>query len=296
MARLNIYSRLGVPSEQTFDAPHKFVTSPFFKYPISLSSLRIIISVYTLVTLLVTLIWNAVRLHDAQSYFSYFTYLAYIGLCAYYIASSTQTVAYALRWRRLGTGAGYPLQRWPRMLQALHVVLHSSVVSFPILVTIVFWALLSDSTTFESAFTTWSNLSVHAFNTAFALIEIFLTNSPPPPWLTLPITVLFLIGYMGVAYITHDTQGFYTYSFLDPKKQGAKLAAYIIGIAVAQIIIFSVVRGLMVLRQRWAQRNDRVLPDVPGPQNGSGGRPTVNIEDDWEEVESPTTPKKVEHV
>uniref|UniRef100_A0A8H8CIQ3 Uncharacterized protein n=1 Tax=Psilocybe cubensis TaxID=181762 RepID=A0A8H8CIQ3_PSICU len=181
------------------------------------------------------------------------------------------------------------------MAKALHVLLHATIVTFPILVTIVYWALLSGPATFEDTFTSWSNLSVHAFNTAFALIEIFLTNSPPPPWLALPITVVLLICYLGVAYITHDTQGFYTYSFLDPKKQGGKLAAYIIGIAVAQIVIFSVMRGLIVLRERWAVRNERVL-SASVAQQGGLGRSTGNIEDDWEEVESPTTPKKVEQV
>ena len=40
------------------------------------------------------------------------------------------------------------------------------------------------------------------------------------------------------------------YSFLDPKKQGKKLAAYIIGIALGQIIIFLIVRGIIVVRER----------------------------------------------
>jgi len=51
-----------------------------------------------------------------QSYFSYFTYLAYIGLCAYYWASSTQIVAYAIGWRKTGiahdfTSYGGPYQQ-----------------------------------------------------------------------------------------------------------------------------------------------------------------------------------------
>jgi hypothetical protein len=46
-------------------------------------------------------------------------------------------------------------------------------------------------------------------NTIFALFEIFLTNVGPPPWLNLPLLVLILGGYLGVAYITHASQGFY---------------------------------------------------------------------------------------
>ena len=47
-------------------------------------------------------------------------------------------------------------------------------------------------------------------------------------------------SYLGVAYITHATQGFYVYSFLNPSK-GAVLAAYICGIFAGTIVIFALV-------------------------------------------------------
>jgi hypothetical protein len=55
----------------------------------------------------------------------------------------------------------------------------------------------------------WSNVSRHALNSAFALFEIFLTHGGPPPWPMLPFCFLMLVGYLGVAYITYDTQHFY---------------------------------------------------------------------------------------
>jgi hypothetical protein len=61
------------------------------------------------------------------------------------------------------------------------------------------------------------------------------------------------------------------------------LAAYIIGIAVAEIIVFCVIRGIMVLRQRWAVRSGRVL--------AVESERTVEIEEGWEEVESPSSAK-----
>ncbi|CAA7263575.1 unnamed protein product [Cyclocybe aegerita] len=277
MPRMNLYSRLGVPT--TFDAAHKHVTSPFIRSPIIFAAVRLLIAFYMLTTLLVTLIWQSVKEDRGSSYFSYFTYLTFIGLCAHYFAAGTQTFFHALAWRKLGAGAGYPLQRWPRALQAMHVVLQATVVTFPIVVTVVFWALLSNASTFETSFSAWSNISVHALNTVFSLVEILLTNSPPAPWLTLPFCLLFLGGYLGVAYITHETQGFYTYSFLDPKRQGAKLAAYIIGIAVGEIIVFCAIRGLIVLRERWAVRTRRVL-DVGDAEGSTGGRES----EEWEEV------------
>ena len=64
--------------------------------------------------------------------------------------------------------------------------------------------------------TAWDAISVHALNTVFALFEILLTNSPPAPWLTLPSGLFFLAGYVGIAYITHATQGFYCLSLTPP--------------------------------------------------------------------------------
>jgi len=295
MPRFNFYSHLGVHSSSsstltTFDAPHKYVTSPIhlFRSPIVLASARMLIAIYVLATLLTTLIWKSTVEHLGRSYFCYFTYLTYTGLCAYYFASGVQTITYALSWRRNGAGVGYALQRWPRPLQALHVVLQATVVTLPILVTIVFWVLLADKSTFETPFKAWSNISVHAFNTVFALFEILCTNSPPAPWITLPLCILFLALYLGVAYITHATQGIYTYSFLDPNKQGAKLAAYIIGIAVAQVIVFSIVRGIVVLRERWALKNGRILR-VGGGLGGEETPRNASVDDDWEEVESPVS-------
>ena len=144
---MGLYSRFGVcPS--SFDASHRFVTSPFIRSPVILALVRLTAALYSVLVLLVVIIWKSVKLNDGNrrvllsilfltllltcnnSFFSFFTYLAYIGLCAYFCASGTQTLAYAIGWRKLGAGAGYPLQRWPKVLQALHVTLRASVVTF----------------------------------------------------------------------------------------------------------------------------------------------------------------------
>lgn len=58
--------------------------------------------------------------------------------------------------------------------------------------------------------------------------------------------------YLALAYLTFYTQGFYTYGFLDLRKNSSGVvAAYIIGILVAAIVIFLIVRYLIVLRL-WA--------------------------------------------
>jgi predicted membrane-bound dolichyl-phosphate-mannose-protein mannosyltransferase len=64
----------------------------------------------------------------------------------------------------------------------------------------------------------------------------------------IPVIVLLAL-YLGLAYLTHATQGFYVYPFLDlHKNSSGSVGAYIVGILVAAIIIFLIVRYLIVLR------------------------------------------------
>ncbi|KAG7444096.1 uncharacterized protein BT62DRAFT_900955 [Guyanagaster necrorhizus] len=264
-----------------FDPTLAYVSSsvPILRRPIILASVRLLLALYALVTLLVSLVWAGVVLHDVDGYFSYFTHLTYIGLCSYFFASGVQTLVYA----RNGT---YLLRTWPfsKTLQFLHIWLHSTVVTFPFVVTITFWVLLSSPSTFSSTFDTWSNISVHALNSLYALFEVLLANTPPPPPIFLLANIVLLGAYLGVAYITHATQGFYTYDFLDPQQQGSFLAAYIVGIAVGYIVAFGVVFGIMVIRRRVASkvkynkvegekemmaRQVQADRDVEGPQDGN---------------------------
>ncbi|KAL1696125.1 hypothetical protein GGG16DRAFT_121423 [Schizophyllum commune] len=243
--------------EPVFDPAHGYVTSPLFS-PVVLASIRLLLGFYALVTLIFELAWDGTHFpQDLDSYFSYFTHLSYIGMCSYFFAAGVQTLFYA-RFRR----TSYPLQYWPKFLQALHVLLFATIATFPRLIqaSSSLWLWPSCHLADESSHLAWGNISVHAMNLVFAILEVFLTNTPPMPWMTLPCNIVFLAGYLGVAYITYGTQGFYTYSFLDPVKQGPYLAAYIVGIAVGEIIVFSIIRGLIILRVRLCQRLRKTAP------------------------------------
>ncbi|KAI0797403.1 hypothetical protein BC629DRAFT_1257969, partial [Irpex lacteus] len=238
-----VYRTLRVPT--SFDSHFTLVTSPIFS-PLVLAIIRLTLALYGTVFLIVTLIHQCVVDHTGKRYFSFFTELTYIGLVSYFWASSVQTFFFAR------SRAVYPLQNWPRPLQFLHLLLHTTIVTYPIIVTAVFWGLIATPETLSSRWSAWVNISEHALNTVFAAFEIFCTNASPSfganpqglsmPWIHLPFLIILLAGYLGVAYITHATQGFYTYSFLDPSKEHGKLAAYIVGIAVAAVIVFLIVR------------------------------------------------------
>jgi predicted membrane protein len=87
----------------------------------------------------------------------------------------------------------------------------------------------------------------------FALFEIILTNTLPPPLLHLPFLILILLLYVSLAYVTRAAEGFYVYSFLDPGVHGSQsghVAAYLFGIFAVILVIFGVVWFLIWLRRR----------------------------------------------
>ena len=112
---------------------------------------------------------------------------------------------------------------------------------------VVFWGLLADR--IPTTFSLWSNTSEHALNSAYAFFEIVFPRTERLPWFDLIPVVILLALYLGLAYLTHATEGFYVYPFLDLQKNSpGVVAGFIIGILVAAIIVFLIVRYLIVLR------------------------------------------------
>jgi hypothetical protein len=103
--------------------------------------------------------------------------------------------------------------------------------------------------------------------------EIFLARTEPLPWIHLLWLIILLCLYLGVAFITFATEHFYVYSFLDDTKKGGRgrVAGYIIGILVATIIIFVIVRYLILLRQ-WVTEKKLGLTGKLGHRRAYKGR------------------------
>lgn len=181
---------------------------------------------------------------DVRQSFSYFTILTFWGLGFYFLVAAIHTLTYAIRGRPL-------LDRFPRPLQALHSLFYTTVITFPFLVTIVYWVVLYENPWFTSEFKAWSNVSQHGLNSLFALFEIFIPRTNPPLWIHIVWLVLILAGYLGIAYITVADQGFYTYNFLDHDEIGGRgiVAAYVMGILVGTIIVFCIVWGIIWVRK-----------------------------------------------
>ncbi|KAI0977011.1 hypothetical protein F4678DRAFT_132173 [Xylaria arbuscula] len=230
-----------------WDPSHRFQTS-WLVPPYALFAIRLLISIYAFTTLLFNIGYACATpsqggCEEARSNFSFFTVLSYWGLAFYFLTSSFHTFIYARR-------GSAPLDTWPAPLQFLHSLLYSTAITYPLLVTIIFWALLSSPATLATTYSTWSNISQHALNSGFALLEIVLPRTNPGPWIHLPFLIFFLALYLALAYLTHATKGFYPYSFLDPGLQHSLVAAYVFGIAIGICILFGLSWGLVWVR-RW---------------------------------------------
>ncbi|KAF7318428.1 hypothetical protein HMN09_00352000 [Mycena chlorophos] len=280
------FARFGV-SSPTFDPRAKFVSSPVLPLRV-FAGLRILLAGYALAAICTDLGFDV-----RHGFLSYFTDLSYIGLTSYYIAAAVQTAAFAFSGGRL-----YPLRSWGRVLQLLHVLLQTTIVCFRVSSFLPFFAFVSPrrrSTRRDHRILVLAlqpiHLRDHILRTSPSTPSTPHSPSsksscpthPPPHGSPSPLHIFFLACYLGVAYITYHTQHFYTYDFLDPVKEGGLLAAYIVGIAVGEAIVFVLVRGVVVLRQRWALRAGRVL-GVVGADGQTDDREAL---DDWEEVERP---------
>jgi hypothetical protein len=112
-------------------------------------------------------------------YYIYFTRLTFIGVTAYFSAVAFQTGFFVLSLRQLKRGKvsrapWYPLQKWPKVFQFLHLWLFSTIITMrtyffvsycsrmessnvctisAVVVTAVYWAFLADASSFADPFT-----------------------------------------------------------------------------------------------------------------------------------------------
>jgi hypothetical protein len=74
--------------------------------------------------------------------------------------------------------------------------------------------------------------------------------------------IILLLLYLGLAYLTHATQGFYVYNFLNPDTGAGRVTGYCFGIFAAIVVIFFVVWGLIWTRRRFTRQGKRSRRDI----------------------------------
>lgn len=167
----DIYALFGVNS--LFDPTRRFSTS-WCLNPLFLGFIRLLVALYGIVTIIIKL--ALAKDESAGASFSYFSNITYWGITFYYIFAGMHSLSYAIRGRMC-------LESWPRWLQLLHGLLYSTIITFPLLVTIVFWAVQFKAEKLDTPFNTWSNITRHALNSVFALFEIVVPRTEKPPWM-----------------------------------------------------------------------------------------------------------------
>ncbi|OKL59566.1 hypothetical protein UA08_05109 [Talaromyces atroroseus] len=262
MARRPFLALFG--ADPALDHLHPYETS-WLLPPVLLGALRAIIAVYVFFCLIYIFCYYGT--HDGDHYligqtFSYFTYLNFWGMAFYFAVAAFHSFAYA------ATGRSVMFEKLPRVFRGLHALFYSCITTFPFLVLIVYWGVLYPGTWFKTWFEAWSNVSEHGLIGLYALLELFLATTPTHPLINLAFLILILALYLSLAYLTHKTEGFYAYSFLDPGTHGqhsGKVAAYCFTILAAIIVIFLVTWVCIWLRQRLTggrikrARRDRTL-------------------------------------
>ncbi|KAH7089528.1 hypothetical protein FB567DRAFT_618730 [Paraphoma chrysanthemicola] len=256
--KLFSYAAWGIDSATGFDPNKTFVRSHFVS-PLILACIRAVLCIYSFTTIVTCYTWLAHRtatisLKDVNigSYtiqqsedaigqsFSFFTYLTFWSLGFYFLISSIHTFTYAFRQRTW-------LHNWPKPLQLAHSLYYSSITSFPFLVTIVFWGTMNSGWP-AGRFEQWINISVHGLNSVFAIVEIVLPATQAPPITHLSIVLLVLSVYLGLAYLTRYTQGFYVYEWMNPAHGNASVILHVLGYAGGMIAIFVIVRYAIIVR------------------------------------------------
>lgn len=242
-----------------------------FLSPITLACIRALISLYCFTTIVVAYTWLSYHhapytLKDVSiptytillgDYFigrslSYFTFLTFWSLAFYFGISSIHTFLYATNIRRSNPRTSPLHDSFPRALQLSHHFYYTTITTFPFLVTIVFWATLyGNPWPTSSPYTQWLNITVHGLNSLFAIFEILFTATKPPPFFSHLAVILALLSlYLGLAYLTKATQGFYVYAWMDPAWGWEGIVAHVAGYAAGMTGIYVIVWGVMWLRER----------------------------------------------
>jgi hypothetical protein len=264
-----------------FDPQDRFTTSWLLApYPFAL--LRLLCASYILGTLLLLLVldaaWPTVRGPDALVHsFSYFTNLSFYGLGFYFLFAGLHSLSHHAHLLSASPGAATSavnqtkrglrrrLRDWHPVLQSLHVLLFSSVVTFPFIVSLVFWTLLYNGVFWPEPVKRWTNISQHALNVGFALAEILLSRASPMAWINLAGVVLVMALYLALVQITYKLQGWWVYTFFNPEKGGvAAVVGYVVGILVLEVLVFWAVRSIVRLRVRLTEGADALERDESG--------------------------------
>ncbi|GIZ46502.1 hypothetical protein CKM354_000962800 [Cercospora kikuchii] len=278
-------------SRKDFDSGASYVRSQFLS-PRTFAYVRAIIALYCWTTIIVAYSWlayeqahNSLRDVNIPPYtqildrgfiaksFSFFTFIVFWSQAFYFMISSWHTFTYA---RRAPSSKSHLHDDFPRLLQFAHSLWHTTIITYPFLVSIVYWSsMYAPPWSSTKAFTRWINISVHGLNGIFAILEIICSAVKPPPFVPhLSAVLLGLSLYLGLAYLTKVDQGFYVYEWMDPKWGWRSIMGHILAYAGGMVVIYCAVWVGIWIRERLlrGRASKRVVSNVAsGTQTAGDG-------------------------
>ncbi|KAG0257888.1 hypothetical protein BG011_003702 [Mortierella polycephala] len=217
--------------------PDRIVTSNLV-HPITLAILRGILCVYALIVIIS--VWATSKSIDG--YLKYFTNLTYFGLVTYLVPAEQRE-----QWLKRGS----PWWGW------LHWLLYTTVVTYHIVVPLVYWTMLNVSGSSADTVEVWQNVSVHALDGVFAVFELIFNRHFLQPIHSFVVAGVMVL-YMLLTFLAYADKGTWVYPFLD-WSQGAICVAYYFGIAIGLFIIFFILLALHRIRNRLLARRCAVV-------------------------------------
>lgn len=127
-------------------------------------------------------------------------------------------------------------------------------------VTIAYWGTLWGRVWIEQRYVEWLNLSVYTLNSGFALEEIIIPATSAPPLTHLCVVLLILSLYLGLAYLTKATQGWYVYEWMNPAHGNLSIVLHVFIYAAVMIAIFFAIWGGIWLRKKLTNRLKKIMP------------------------------------
>ncbi|PWY99319.1 hypothetical protein BCV70DRAFT_148448, partial [Testicularia cyperi] len=204
-------------------------------------------------------------------------------------------LAYA-RGDEFEVGSTYPRswlsKSFPRPLQFFHSLLVTTVYTYPLVVTVIFWTVLKGTHPLGDPFTAYVNVSKHTLNLVLTQIDLtLLSRTPMMPWWHLVPMISFLGLYIGIVDITYKRYGVLVYGFFNVEQFGVPLVVlFCILLAVFAVVSFLISQLLVLIRETVAARvqqsggwgsakavgvdDDACIPTTrgPGPLGGGGVR------------------------
>ncbi|KAM3422723.1 hypothetical protein BST61_g208 [Cercospora zeina] len=282
-------------STADFDPEATYVRSQFLS-PRMLAYARALMALYCWMTLIVGYSWMAYEqarnnLRDVNippytqildrgaiaKSFSFFTFIVFWSQAFYFTVSSWHTFTYAKKKKNASapSSKSHLHDDFPRFLQFAHSLWHSTIITYPFLVSIVYWSTMyAGPWSSAMVFTRWMNVSIHGLNSLFALLEILCSAVAPPP--VVPHLLVILLGlslYLGLAYVTHADQGFYVYEWMNPAWGWRSVTGHVFAYAAGMIGIYCAVWVAIWIRERTlgsrGRKREVVQKVTPSVQRGT---------------------------